>query len=255
MNVDINNHFPTDTAMQSYPSFDLLVPVYNEEKIIIKSLEAILNLFDALSIRFPGIMLRVTVVDNGSDDNTLIFTKNVMQTDPRVSYIALAEKGKGRAVRTGFFQSSNEIVGFTDADLAANINVVADMYEELITSNLDIVYGSRYSPASTVERGLYRKMASRIYTKIYQNYLNTNIQDINCGLKLFRRSTVAPVFSQINENGWFFDSELMYLSERKGLLMLPFPVEWFEGKDSKVKVITISINYLKNLVKLKKKYQ
>jgi hypothetical protein len=128
------------------------------------------------------------------------------------------------------------------------------MYEELITSNLDIVYGSRYSPSAIVERGLYRKIASKIYTKIYQAYLHTSIQDINCGLKLFRRTTVAPVFSQINENGWFFDSELMYLSERKGLQMKPFPVEWIEGKDSKVKVITISINYLKNLVKLKEKH-
>ena len=254
MNVDIITELATDTLMQSYPSFDLLVPVYNEEKIIIKSLEAILNLFDALTIRFPGVTLRVTVVDNGSDDNTLTFTKNVMLTDLRVSYLALAEKGKGRAVRTGFFHSTFDIVGFTDADLAANINVLSEMYEKLVTENLDAVYGSRYSANATVERGIYRNLASKIYTKIYQNYLHTKVEDINCGLKLFRRSTVAPIFADINENGWFFDSELMYLLERKGLLLQPYPVEWVEGKDSKVKVISVSLNYLKNLSKLKRKY-
>lgn len=232
-------------------SFDIIIPTYNEEKIIQDSLHKLID-FHKNAAKLYNINCSIIIVDNGSTDQTSNIVKKFLKLNPEVKLIEISDKGKGIAVRTGFLYSKAEFVVFSDADLASDIMAIPRMLE-LANNGADLVYASRFENDSEVSRSITRAIPSYIFLKLANIFLSLNISDYNCGLKLYNRKVFLDIFLTLDNYGFFFDTEVIYRASLKKINLKPVGVRWVEGEDSKVKVFNLSLNYLRNLINIKKK--
>ena len=92
-------------------------------------------------------------------------------------------------------------------------------------------------PASPkVERSLKRHTLSRGYNLIIKAMLRTRFSDAQCGFKAISREVAEQVLPLIQDNNWFFDTELLILAEKVGYRIKDIPVRWVEDRDTRVKI-------------------
>jgi hypothetical protein len=140
------------------------------------------------------------------------------------------------------------MVVFMDIDLATNLKHIGE-FINLIRADYDAIIGSRARHGSKVRRPLLRKIASHGYNMLVNLLFADHIYDHQCGFKAFRREALESVISEVNDSGFFFDTELLIRMQKKGFRMIERPVEWIEPRVSYVHEDPLTL-FLK-LVKLK----
>lgn len=172
-----------------------------------------------------------------------------------VTYVNVPRKGVGLALKTSWSQSTADIVGYMDLDLATDLSHFLEAYQALTAQNMDIVYATRLHPKSQViGRTPKREFTSRVFNFILKTYLGVQFSDGMCGFKWLRRSLVRPLMEGgAVSDGWFFSTELLTIAEWKGLKMYELPVKWTDDSDSRVKIIPLAKQYLKAMKILKGK--
>jgi hypothetical protein len=145
-----------------------------------------------------------------------------------------------------------------DADLSTDIKDFAYLVSKA-AEGIDIVVGSRYIPTADVERTFRRKVLSRIYNMIIQTVLKVDFHDAQCGFKAMTKKLVQDVVPTTQDNGWFWDTELMILALRRGYTLLEVPVTWREVRDelrrSTVSVWSEVVRNLKNIWHMRQRLQ
>jgi len=227
-------------------SVDIVLPVYNEEKVLSQSVE---TLRQFLSGGFPY-KWRLVIADNASTDSTLGVAKELSACYPDVTYIHLDEKGRGRALKKAWLESTADIVSYMDIDLSTNLRHFPPLIAAL-TGGYDVAIGSRLMPASRIKRSLRREVLSRGYNLMVKAMFGTRFSDAQCGFKALTRKAVQALVPLIEDNKWFFDSELLILAEKKGFRIAEIPVEWVEDLDSRVKIIRTSLDDIKGLIRVR----
>ncbi len=200
----------------------IVIPVYNEEPIIIDTVKRVSLVLSKLPV---GVQWDIVVVDNGSTDNTA--GKLVSANLERVSLMRLDKKGKGLAVCSAAASSDSDFFGFIDADLSADPESIIPFFEMLKSGKADIVIGSRFADASLVHRDFFRTFTSKMFNILQRYILGLHFKDTQCGLKIMNRNGV-DVLRKCVETGWFFDLEFLHLAIQKGLVIYEFPISWEE---------------------------
>ena len=153
------------TSMTSFPFISLIVPAFNEEKTIRKSLQSLLEL------DYPN--YEIIMVDDGSTDNTLEEVKDLKHSKLKV--IHQQNKGKPNALNNGIKNSKGEIVVTVDADTTLNKNALQKIASRFIQNSkigavagnvkvipengvLNIIQGTEY----TIGINLVRKAQSML---------------------------------------------------------------------------------------------
>jgi len=226
-------------------SFEITIPVLNEELHLVPKVEEVLNFL--LPQYSYGIHWSVVIADNGSTDKTSELSGNmVRQYNGLVKYIRLDERGVGRALKASWSQSTADIVGFFDLDLATDLNHIPQAISILMEQDYDIVYGTRlHKRSKVIGRSLKREVTSRIFNLILQAYLNVNLSDGMCGFKFLKRSIVDDLLKHgAVSDGWFFSTELLVVSETRGYKMYELPVIWTDSHDSEARIFSLTVEYL-----------
>ncbi len=218
----------------------IIVPAYNEEKSIKKSVTEILSFIEQRSIEGE-----IIVVDDGSQDRTAFLVKEISNENSNVQIISLEKnQGKGFAVKTGILAARGDICGFTDADGASPIEEL-DRVLPLFDEEVDIVIGSRakFSEETKVQVLLYRKIIGRIFNfilglliSVYDRH-GKKVEDTQCGFKWFRRKVGQEIFSQTKIKGFAFDVEALFLANRFQFKIEELPINWVEKGDSRVNLM------------------
>lgn len=225
---------------------DVVIPVYNEEKYLLINIP---KLYSFLEKNFRE--FKIIIADNASTDNTPRVSKNLLKKYSKIKYLRIEEKGRGGAIKRAWGRSKSEYLTYMDVDLSTDLNHLITMVELL--NNADIVYGSRLEKTSKVKRSLHREILSRGYNLLIRLFFNTKIKDFQCGFKGIKRNVAKKLIPLIENNDWFFDTELLLLAEKKNYKVKPVSVNWVEGKNSKVKIIKTVLSYLKEIIKMKLK--
>jgi dolichyl-phosphate beta-glucosyltransferase len=191
----------------------LIIPAYNEESRLPKTLSDAKEYLDAWGINY-----RVLVVDDGSKDAT------ATMTDPfgrRFSTIRQSNGGKGSAIRNGMLAARGRIVAFTDADLPYDLQALKIAYQTINSGKREVIFGSRTDKgsASTVDRQWMRTIASYVFRSFMSVLVSRQVTDTQCGLKVFSRRAARRIFSRTTVNGFAFDAEVVFLTH---LLRLSF---------------------------------
>jgi putative flippase GtrA len=234
---------PIGPAPKRATQVDIIVPVHNEAHVLVDNVE---RLQRYLSYRFP-FSWRVTVVDNASTDATWNIAQRLSASIPGVHALHLDRKGRGLALRTAWERSDAEVVAYMDVDLSTDLDALLPLVAPLVSGHSDIAIGSRLSRGARVVRGPRRELISRAYNLLLRLVLRTGFRDAQCGFKGGRAATVRALLPLIEDDGWFFDTELLVLAERSGLRIHEVPVDWVDDPDTSVHLWRTAVGDLKGV--------
>ena len=211
---------------------DIVVPVYNEEAILESS---ICRLREHLITGFP-FRWRIVIADNASTDGTAAIATRLSGADERIVHLHLDEKGRGRALRAAWSSSDADVVAYTDVDLSTGLTGLLPLVAPLVSGHSDLAIGSRLSSSSVVARGPKRELISRCYNQLLRLVFAVRFRDAQCGFKAGRADVVQLLLPAVEDEAWFFDTELLLLAEYNGLRVHEVPVDWIDDPDSRVDV-------------------
>ncbi|MFD0690178.1 bifunctional glycosyltransferase family 2/GtrA family protein [Actinomadura fibrosa] len=225
---------------------EVVIPVYNEERVLAQSVE---RLHAYLSDTFPY-PFRITIADNASTDGTWRVAERLMARLPRVNAVHLDLKGRGRALRHVWGTSDADVVAYMDVDLSTDLDAFLPLVAPLISGHSDLAIGSRLTRGSAVVRGPRREVISRCYNLLLRATLAARFSDAQCGFKAARTEIVQALLPSVEDEEWFFDTELLLLAERNGLRIHEVPVDWVDDPDSRVDVVKTARDDLRGMARV-----
>ena len=228
-------------------SVEVVIPVYNEE--------------DALPVSIPKLCAflrdnlpnpwRVTIADNASTDGTRAVSEGLCRDYDGVNYLYLPEKGRGRALKAAWLGSELDIVSYMDVDLSTGLSHFPALVSEL-ENGCHVAIGSRLSRGSKVtQRSLKREFTSRAYNKLIWSMFFVGFPDAQCGFKAMTRQAAQAIIPHVENNNWFFDTELLIIAEKRGYRIGVVPVAWEDDPGSTVNVVKTATEDIKGLLRLR----
>jgi len=105
--------------------------------------------------------------------------------------------------------------------------------------------------SKVIGRSTKREIASRGYNMLIKLMFRPGFRDAQCGFKAVKRKVVQEVVPLIKDQAWFFDTELLLLSKRKGYRIKEVPVEWTDDPDTRVHVASTAWEDVKGLLRVR----
>lgn len=230
------------------PRVDVVIPVYNEAKVLEQSSLTTLALFD----QNPQYDWRLVIADNGSNDGTSELARELEARDPRMKALVLTVKGRGLALREAWLSSDADIVSYMDVDLSTDIAHLPELIAMVAERGCDVAIGTRLAKGSKTDRQLKREITSRGYVALIRlTFPRLRISDAQCGFKALNRRAVEAVVPRIENRMWFFDTELLILAHKAKLKICELPVRWVEDKDTKVKIVSTALEDVRGLARMR----
>jgi len=220
----------------STPFLSIIIPAYNEEERLPKTLEQVFAFLGSQS--YPA---EVIVADNASQDSTydlaMEFARQLPSNSPAFQIVREATRGKGAAVRRGMQAAKGEYRFMCDADLSMPITEVNRFMPPLLTE-FDIAIASREAPgAIRFNEPGYRHLVGRVFNNQIRLLALPELQDTQCGFKCFRAAVAEDLFQRQTITGWSFDVELLFIARRRGYRIIEIPIPWYYNSKSKVSVV------------------
>ncbi len=228
------------------PLVEVVVPVYNEQEALDGSIR---RLYDYLTRRFP-FGWRITIADNASTDATPLVARRLADELGRVRVTRLEAKGRGRALRAAWSSSDADVVAYMDVDLSSGLEAFLPLVAPLLSGHSDVAIGSRLVRGSRVVRGPKREIISRCYNSMLRVAFHTSFRDAQCGFKAVRADVARALLPAVENDHWFFDTELLLLAERNGLRIHEVPVDWTDDPDSRVDVVATAMEDIRGMIRV-----
>jgi glycosyltransferase involved in cell wall biosynthesis len=226
-----------------------VVPVYNEERALPQSIPALGEFLS--SEKFPYDW-RIVIGDNASVDDTPAVGRGLEDTSGgTVRYVRIERKGRGFALKQIWGDSDADIVSYMDVDLSTGLDAFPKLIGGIAEKGFDIAIGSRLAGKSRTTRSLKRTALSRGYNAIIKGMFWTRFSDAQCGFKAVRTNVFKEILPLIEDNNWFFDTELLILAEKMGHPVYEVPVRWVEDPDTRVKIAATVTEDLRGLMRLR----
>ena len=236
----------THVEAPSAAAIEIVIPVHNEEHDLGPSVR---RLHEYLTSTFP-LSFRITIADNASTDETWPIACALEAELANVRATYLSEKGRGRALHAVWLASTAEVVCYMDVDLSTDLCALLPLVAPLLSGHSDVAIGTRLARSSRVIRGPKREIISRCYNVLLRTTLTTRFSDAQCGFKAMRADRARELLPMVQDNGWFFDTELLVLAERSGMRIHEVPVDWTDDPDSRVDIVQTAIADLRGIARL-----
>lgn len=219
---------------------DLVLPVYNEETILARSVARVQQWCAA----HPEHRWRIVIADNASVDATLTIARSLEArsagaagAETPVVALYLPVKGRGFALRAAWLTSDAEVLAYMDVDLSTDLQHLPALIDPVAAGEIDLAYGTRLAAGAEVERQWRRELLSRGYIGLLQRVTGLRATDAQCGFKAITRPAARALLPRTTDGHWFFDTELLLLAQRGGYRLREVPVRWVEDRDSRVQIV------------------
>ena len=230
-------------------SVTIVIPVLNEAHVLEKSVDKVRTYLRQTEFPYRWELL---IADNGSIDGTQDVAQRLAEQHGDVKFVHLLQPGRGRALRHAWFHSRANIVCYMDVDLSTDLSHLVELIDAIAKEDYDIAIGSRLMPRSKTTRSFSREFISRAYNIFIKLVLATRFSDAQCGFKALSRSAVEQIVPQIEDQSWFFDTEMLVLAEKQGLKIKDIPVVWIEDDDSRVKIAQTAWDDIKGVFRIRR---
>ncbi|MEV4562418.1 glycosyltransferase [Nonomuraea sp. NPDC049419] len=229
----------------SLASVDIVIPVLNEERALPGCVRTLLHRLDGFPLPW-----RVTIVDNGSTDATWRVAGALAGEFAEVHARRIQVRGRGAALRAAWQASPADIVAYMDVDLSTDLDALFPLLAAVASGHSEIAIGTRLAHGSRTRRSLRREIVSRGYNALLRYGFGARFSDAQCGFKAVRADVARPLLARVEDDSWFFDTELLLLAEHNGLRVHEVPVDWIEDADSRVQVVRTAVDDLKGLARV-----
>jgi glycosyltransferase involved in cell wall biosynthesis len=238
--------------MQNSLDLSLIIPCYNEEKILRIFFEEIINVLSNSIFNYELIF-----IDDCSTDKTREIIDDIIRNNTNNILMRkifhTQNQGRGYAVTDGIKVSRGEIAGFIDTDLSTPPCYIPALVIE-IKKGADIATALRFYKLSwtTIPRWIITKAYRFLVTLL----LGLDLKDTETGCKFFNREKILPILEEIKDNYWFWDTEIMVRSYIKGMKIVEMPSIFIRrGLYSRVKIFRDSMRHFINLLKFRRELQ
>lgn len=191
----IKDYFPTFRMKLS-----IVIPVYNEERTIDEIVSRVMH-----AVVPEGIEKELLVVDDASTDGT----KDALRRIQGIK-VFFREKngGKGAALKTGFLETSGDIVIIQDADLEYDPGDYPVLLKPILDGKADVVFGTRFR--GDYQRVLYywHYLGNAFLTFLSNMFTNLNLSDMETGYKVFRREVIRDIAPKLKSKRFGIEPEL-----------------------------------------------
>jgi putative flippase GtrA len=225
---------------------EIVVPVHNEERILALSIR---RLHRYLSTSMP-FSWRIVIADNASTDATPEIAHTLASALWQVDMLRLEQKGRGRALRAAWSQSTARAVAYMDVDLSTDLRALLPLASSLLSGHSEVAIGTRLAHGSRVTRGPKREYISRSYNHLLRAILRAKFSDAQCGFKAVRSDVLPELLGAVHDQDWFFDTELLIAAQRRGMRIHEVAVDWTDDPDSSVDVLATAIADLRGVARL-----
>ena len=189
---------------------DIVIPIYNEEVQLADSVSTLCSFLDRHARDLTPFSWNVVIADNASTDASWQIAKALCDWCPnQVRALHLVRKGRGYALKQAWLSSRAAVVAYMDVDLSTDIGSTGSLILPLLQGGADIAFGSRLMPQSQVTRSPKREFISRTYNLMLRSYLAVSFHDAQCGFKAITAQAAHVLLPQVNDDEWFFDTELL----------------------------------------------
>ncbi|MEK6820451.1 MAG: glycosyltransferase [Nanoarchaeota archaeon] len=231
----------------------IIMPAYNEEKRIGRTLEEYISFFRKL--KEEGITdFEIVAVLNACRDNTRGVVKNFSRKYREIRYLDFERGGKGFAITEGFrdaLKRGSELIGFVDADMATPPGAFYDLIGNI--SGYNGVIANRWDKRSRIEtkQPLLRRIMSRGYNFIVRSLFLLPHRDTQCGAKVFRRELIEKILPKLGSSEWGYDVDLLFYARKEGARIKSIPTIWNDQKGSKIDVKKTPLKMFLSAVRLR----
>jgi putative flippase GtrA len=146
--------------------------------------------------------------------------------------------------------SDAAVLAYTDVDLSTDLAGLLPLVAPLVSGHSDLSIGTRLARSSRVVRGPKREVISRCYNVLLRSLLRARFTDAQCGFKAIRTESARALLPLVEDNNWFFDTELLVLAERAGLRIHEVPVDWVDDPDSRVDIVATALEDLRGIARV-----
>lgn len=231
------------------PYLSIIIPAYNEERRILSTLQQI----DA-HLSPKNYSSEVLVVDDGSEDGTGLIVREFGAGRPVVRLIQNPHRGKGYAVRTGMLEARGDYRFLCDADLSMPIQEL-DHFLPPDQNHFDVAVGSREGQgARRYGEPRYRHLMGRAFNLIVRAVAVRGLSDTQCGFKCFRGEVAEAIFPLQRTWGFGSDVEILFIAQKRGLIIVQVPIAWYHQKESKVKPLQDTMAMLRETLQVRWNY-
>jgi len=210
----------------------VIIPVYNERKIIQRNLG-----FISSALRRAKLKYEIIVVDDGSEDDTFSEAKK-NRLIKAIRYTN--HRGKGEALLYGFHHSRGDHIVFYDADLEVPPQSIFYLLTKLKSEDSDIAIFSKNHPSSEINFPFYRKLLSRGYYLLTKLLFRLPVNDTQTGCKIFRRNVLSSLSKKVVTKRFAFDLEILAYANILGFSILGLPIKIrFKRQKSRISIRNI----------------
>jgi glycosyltransferase involved in cell wall biosynthesis len=232
------------------PTVDVVVPVLDEARTLAANVELLVGY---LRHEYP-FGFRVVIADNASTDATPEIAAALAAGHEEVDVIRLERRGRGLALRTAWLASEADVVAYMDVDLSTNLESFLPLVAPLLSGHSELSIGTRLAHQAHVRRRFKREVLSRGYNALVHAGFRARFSDAQCGFKALRADVARWLVPLVEDDEWFFDTELLLLAERNGLRIHEVPVDWIEDLDSRVALVPTILGDLAGLVRMRRSF-
>ena len=236
----VSSNAPKAPLSGENPFLSLIIPAYNEEKLIGDSLTKVTAYLETMEYSYE-----VILVDDGSRDSTVEIASAWSKGDTAAGLKGevrvlenVRNRGKGFSVRKGFLEARGEFALFSDADLSTPVEDSAKLLA-YAKEGFDVAIGSRALKESQIElhQPWWRELMGKSFNAIVQLLAIKGIKDTQCGFKCFSKKAYHEVFSRQTIDGFGFDVEALFIAKKHGFKIIEVPVKWENRIESRVNPI------------------
>lgn len=232
------------------PDLSIVIPAYNEEKRLPRTLEKLFAYLGKL-----GRPYEIIIVDDGSRDNTVGVIKELEKTHPELRLLSDGiNRGRGNAVKKGMSKARGAVILETDSDGSVNEEAIGRFLAAFDADpTLDAVFGSREMKGSKI-------MIWQPFIRVFLGYgflylarlifLMPHVTDFTLGFKMFRNAAAKDIFLHQYDPFYVAEAEKVYVAHIRGHKYKELPVEWTDDADSRVRPLRDTFRSLKGLAQI-----
>ncbi|GGL32299.1 glycosyl transferase [Halarchaeum grantii] len=213
----------------------VVLPAYNEEDTIEHTVR---RTREALTAFLEPGTYEVVVAEDGCDDRTPEIADELEAEFPDVRHFHSDERlGRGGALNAAFESAEGDVLVYFDTDLATDMRHLEHLVESVRSGEYDVATGSRWMPENVADRPAKRGIPSRGFNLAVRTLLGSELRDHQCGFKAVSRAAFRDLRPAVEDEHWFWDTELLVRAQRRGFRVEEFAVDWEPKGDSKVDLV------------------
>ena len=213
----------------------VVLPAFNEAATIEGTVRTTVETLEGF---LPADAFEVIVAEDGCDDHTPEIVDRLAREDDRVRHLHSDRRlGRGGALEFAFERAAGDTLVYFDTDLATDMRHLEELVAKIDREGYDVATGSRWVPGDEADRPAKRGVPSRGFNLLVRTVLRSDLRDHQCGFKALSREAFEELHETVEDDHWFWDTELLVRAQRRGLRVAEFAVDWEPKGDSKVDLV------------------